>query len=65
MFTCENCAISPEWWDNLNSSIKKDISRYINIILSPNIPLNSNYLTTGLEGLSNWKSSNVLDNSNA
>ncbi len=65
MFACENSAISPEWWDNLTVEQRRDIGKYINLLVSPMVEIDPNYLKIGLEELSNWTSNSILDNSNA
>ncbi len=59
---CENSAISPEWWENLDKDKKEKIedrAKYWTDILSVT---EQYYLIDGLEGISNWKFENVISN---
>ncbi len=52
---CENHAIRISWWDNLPQLSKQHIIERMFMKCSPVIPVPSNYLTTGLEGIANWR----------
>lgn len=62
MTNCENLAISPNWWDNLDEKTKEIITDKVastaNIFSFPE----QSYLMSELEGVSNWKFENVISN---
>lgn len=57
---CENHAISPIWWEKLDNISKNQILEKIMQMFHPNIPINPDYLSYGLEGISPWCFSNVV-----
>jgi len=58
--TCENLAISPEWWDSLQEEDKSTIQSCASNGASPISMIKPTYLTEGLEGISNWSFETVL-----
>ena len=59
IFTCENFAINPSWWEVLTSSSTNEILEYLSYINSLQNLIESDYLRTGLEGISDWKVQSV------
>jgi len=57
--TCENIAYSPAWWDTLCQDKKDELSKFIRINADPWIPINSDYLVTGLSNIVSWNFTNV------
>lgn len=57
--TCENVAYSPEWWDSLCKDKKDELSKYIRLNADPWIPINSDYLISGLSNIVSWNFTNV------
>ncbi len=51
---CENHAISPLWWDRLNTTEKNSILNRAEIMAHPTTVVPHDYLLTGLEGISKW-----------
>ncbi len=60
--SCENHAISPQWWENLSDSLQEQIisraSKMADVL--SNTP--RSYLMEGLEGIATWKFDNVISN---
>ncbi len=52
--TCENHAIRPSWWHDLNDSAKQQILDRAFLMVSPTTPVPPNYLADGLEGIATW-----------
>jgi len=59
---CENHAIRPSWWNNLKDQHKEEIIDRAGIMVSPLLPVPSNYLTAGLEGGAEWEFGYVKSN---
>ncbi|MBE0359397.1 hypothetical protein [Pseudoalteromonas aliena] len=57
--TCENVAYSPVWWDSLCQHKKDELSKYIRFNADPWIPINSDYLVSGLSSIVSWDFTNV------
>lgn len=52
---CENLAISPQWWEKLSEGHKEQITLRVTSMARPDIEIKHNYLTHGLEGISQWQ----------
>ncbi|MDA0207488.1 MAG: hypothetical protein O3A53_17430 [Acidobacteria bacterium] len=59
---CENVALAPAWWEGLEEDKKAAIRARVTEAISPFAPIEPDYLTKGLEGLSGWEFTNVLTN---
>lgn len=62
ILNCENCAISPEWWELLSEKQRKEIMMAGVSNMHPFTPMKSNYLCEGLEGVSGWHFDSVMSN---
>lgn len=51
---CENHAISPLWWDDLEEEQKKEVLSRVQLMLHPTTPIPPDYLSYGLEGIATW-----------
>ncbi len=58
---CENCAISPEWWESLEKEQREDVTA-AGASNTPYTPIKNTYLSEGLEGVSGWHFANVMSN---
>lgn len=55
IFTCDNFAINPTWWENLSSKRANEILEYSSYINGLLCPIEPDYLSKGLEGIVDWK----------
>lgn len=62
ILNCENCAISPEWWESLPKEQREQISMAGASNAYPFSPLKNTYLSEGLEGASGWHFGSVISN---
>jgi len=62
MTNCENLAISPKWWENLDKDIKEKIADRATSMADIFSVTEQSYLMDGLEGISDWKFENVISN---
>lgn len=51
---CENHAIRISWWDGLSQSAKRAATERMYLMANPELPVPSNYLASGCEGIANW-----------
>jgi len=51
---CENIAISPEWWEQLDESQKEQIISKVSSMSDSFSMTEPIYLMRGLEGICNW-----------
>ena len=58
--SCENHAISPQWWEQLPTDHKEQITKKASEMAVIFINTPSSYLMEGLEGISNWKFERVI-----
>jgi hypothetical protein len=61
---CENLAISPTWWINLEKEKKNKILERVNLTADNFEITERSYLMKGLEGMSDWKFESVLSKMN-
>jgi len=59
---CENLAISPRWWINIEKDKKNKILERLNLTTDYLEITEHSYLMKGLEGISDWKFESVLSN---
>lgn len=57
--TCENHALRISWWDLLADDEKRKVAERVILMIHPQMPIPSNYLMGGLEGLADWEFENV------
>lgn len=62
ILNCENCAISPEWWESLSEKQREDISSAGVSNAHPFSPIRNTYLSEGLEDISGWRFETVISN---
>ena len=62
VFSCENHAIAPSWWQNVPVQSKKDILDRISDATDSLTDTPSNFLSEGLEGITNWRFSRAESN---
>lgn len=62
MTNCENLAISPKWWENLEKDKKESIIDRITFTTDIFVDTEQSYLMKGLEGISNWKFEKLISN---
>lgn len=62
ILNCENCAISPEWWELLSERQREEISTAGASNMHPFSPMKNTYLVQGLEGVSGWHFDSVVSN---
>ena len=62
ILNCENCAISPEWWESLSENQREEISSAGTSNAHPFTPIKNTYLSEGLEGVSGWHFGTVISN---
>lgn len=62
MVSCENIAISPNWWESLPEKTRINISEKASVSADLLTILPSNYLQSGLEGVSNWTFPEIFGN---
>jgi hypothetical protein len=60
--TCENLALAPVWWEKLEADKQVAICQRIDLMTSAFAPVETDYLTKGLEGISGWQFESVLTN---
>lgn len=60
ILNCENCAISPEWWEALSETQREQITAKGGSNALPFTPMKSTYLREGLEGISGWQFDSVI-----
>ena len=53
--TCENHAFRISWWDTVAESDKQAVIARMILMIHPGIPIPSNYLVEGLEGIADWE----------
>ena len=58
--TCENHAIRISWWDSLAKASKDQITDRMVLMAHPRLPVPSDYLAVGCEGIAKWSYQNVL-----
>ncbi|WP_370712278.1 hypothetical protein [Paraburkholderia sp. IW21] len=51
---CENHAIRISWWDSLDESATREALERMNLMGHPQVPVPSNYLVSGCEGIATW-----------
>jgi hypothetical protein len=59
---CENFAISPKWWTNLEKEKQNKILERLNLTADNLEITEHSYLMKGLEGISDWKFESVISN---
>lgn len=59
IFTCDNFAINPTWWENLSSKSASEILEYLSNINNLLCPIKPDYLHNGLEDIVDWKIKSV------
>jgi hypothetical protein len=57
---CENVAFAPGWWEGLSQDKRAAVCEVINVGASIFAPVESDYLTCGLEGISEWQFESVI-----
>lgn len=62
MTNCENLAISPKWWEELDGDKKEKITDRATSMADIFSITEQCYLMDGLEGISDWKFENVISN---
>ncbi len=62
ILNCENCAISPEWWESLSEIQRAEVSSAGTSNAHPFTPIKNTYLSEGLEGISGWHFDTVISN---
>lgn len=62
--SCENHAISPEWWENQSRYNQDKIVTRITSMASSFSITKPTYLSEGLEGISDWEFASVITNAN-
>lgn len=62
ILNCENCAISPEWWDALSEKQREAVTAAGASNIHPFSLLKNTYLSEGLEGVSGWNFESVISN---
>ncbi len=60
ILNCENCAISPEWWETLSEKQRDEITVAGASNAQPFSPIKNTYLSEGLEGASGWQFDSVI-----
>ena len=60
--TCENHAISPQWWKVLSKNHKEQIIEVASNMGNIFAMTKQTYLVEGLEGIANWRFENVISN---
>jgi len=60
--SCENLAISPEWWDELSKDHKEQISSRVSSMADIFSMTKHTYLMKGLEGIVQWSFEEVISN---
>jgi len=58
--SCENLAISPEWWDQLDQNNKEQILSYARLNANVFTAIKPTYLMEGLEGIAHWEFESVI-----
>jgi hypothetical protein len=58
--SCENHAISPQWWEQLPIGHKEQITKKASKMVDILVNTSPSYLLEGLEGISNWKFESVI-----
>ncbi len=51
---CENHAIRISWWNSLNETAKGEAIKRMHLMAHPYVPVPTNYLMSGCEGLATW-----------
>jgi len=51
---CENHAFRISWWDRLSKQAKQDVVERMHLSVNPIIPIPSDYLVSGCEGIADW-----------
>lgn len=59
---CENCALSPEWWESLSAKQREEITAASASNIHPFSPMKNTHLSQGLEGVSGWHFDSVISN---
>lgn len=62
ILNCENCAISPEWWELLSEKQREKVIAAGTSNMHPFTPMSNYYLCEGLEGVSGWYFNSVISN---
>lgn len=52
---CENHAIRISWWDGLSDKAKQQLLDRMQVMAHPEVPIPSNYLAIGCEGIADWE----------
>jgi hypothetical protein len=52
---CENHAFRISWWNDLPLAAKKAVIERMILMVDPNVPVPSNYLVAGCEGIADWE----------
>jgi hypothetical protein len=58
--TCENLAIAPQWWESLPQSSRSATEKEASVMTDVFSPIRSDYITSGLEGISGWQFDEVV-----
>jgi len=58
--TCENLAISPQWWNSLPQPSRIAIENAASQMTDVFSPIRTDYLASGLDGISGWQFDEVL-----
>lgn len=59
---CENCAISPQWWEKLSTNHKEQITARASNMANIFAMTKQTYLMEGLEGIAHWNFEEVISN---
>ena len=57
---CENHAIRISWWDQLSKKMQQEAIDRVHLMTSLSIPVPSDYLRSGCDGIANWEFVNVM-----
>lgn len=58
--SCENHAIRISWWEGLPAASKQQVAERMALMAHPHLPVPSDYLAAGCEGIAKWGYENVL-----
>ncbi|CAK8710971.1 MAG: hypothetical protein D3920_01700 [Candidatus Electrothrix sp. AW2] len=62
IINCENCAISPEWWESLEEEQREEVAAAGASNTYPYTPMKNTYLSEGVDGISGWHFANIMSN---
>ncbi len=52
---CENHAVRISWWDGLDEALREAATQRVLLMIDPHIPVPSDYLAKGCEGIADWQ----------